>query len=350
MEPFDPQSPAPPPGSRSLRVLVLASAGFGLALLVSPGLYLVAGVLGTVAGLPLGALSWLIAWCGMVAATLAMPVWMPGAGRWLLDVAGLTALDAEKRSRVLWIVVSVALVSGALLALALWPGAPAERPARWCYAGDLARGTLDLAVRAMGHGRAPAAIDCGAVPAPQWLAWLPLLVAAALALLLRRAHDELEQDERQRDAAAARQSFEARKAAASASPGEAPASAAAMAPVASVVVEWPVLPAPRPVSARTAAVLHARREAARRREPVRTDWSSPLRRWPVLGAALLCYLVGWALLLAGSEVPARVASALSPGVLRYSLDGWPVLGLWVSGWVGLIVGGSVVLVRRANAD
>jgi hypothetical protein len=348
MDPIDSRSAAVPPASRGLRVLVVALAVCGLALLVSPALYLLVGVLGTMLGLPLGALSWLMVWGGLLATMLMVPLGMQRAGRWLLDVGRVSTLDAGTRSRVLWISALIVIVSGAVLSRVPESGARVEPAARWCDAGDLAQGTLNLGVRAMGHGRAPAAIDCGAVPAPQWLRWLPLLVAAALVLLLRRAHDALEEEERAADAAAARRAFEARRAAANLVPARAPASAAASDPIRSAHVEILAVPESKPVSARTAALLQARRDAARQRTPRATDWSLPLKRWPVLSAGLLCYLAGWALLLIGSEWPTRIAATLSPEVLRHSLHGWPVLGVWVSAWVGLSVGGFAVVMRRVN--
>jgi hypothetical protein len=349
MHSTDSRSATVPPAPRGLRLLLVVLAALGLALLVSPALYLLVGVAGTMIGLPLGALSWLIAGGGLLAATLIVPFAMPRAGRWLLDAGRVSTLDAESRRRILRCLLAIALLAAAMLTFAQWRGASAERAARWCHAGDLAQGTVNLAARAMGHGRAPPAIDCGAVPAPQVRRWLPLMLAAALALLLRRAQRELEDEERAAEAAAARHAFEARKAAPDAMPRSADTRTTSTATVEAAAGVHPA-PDAIPVSTRTAAILQARRDAARRRAPVPTDWTLPLRRWPMLGASLLCYLAGWALLLAGSDWPTRIASALSPGVLRHSLHGWPLLGVWVSAWVGLVVGGIMLWTRKRHGD
>ncbi len=325
----------PPRRWRWLAGGLLAAAAVGLA--GSDGVWGVLGMIGLLAGFPLGVLPALL----LVPLLLFALVftWRAAlfAGPWLLRALGLDRVSAQRGRVALWAVAGSVLAVGIATTIALAPERGPADDRALCTREKLVLDAGRALSRLMGHGRVPAAANCRGVARPPLAPLLPALLACAMLLSLLAAHERHRLQEQDRRDQARRDAFVRGRAAGAAAPRATPPAAAGYEHAADTSRP------PPPLSARSAALMARRRAAGAR--PA-TDWLAPLRRWPVLGSIVACYVAGWALTLAGSDAAERLAAQLAPAGLWRAQPGWAVPGLWLSACAGIAVGIAAWLRRR----
>ncbi len=306
-------------------------------LAASDSAWQVVGLAGLLIGLPQGVLpALLLVPLGLFAlAFIGRAMLRVGPG--LHRALGLDRLAARRGRAALWSIAWVLLALGIASMIALAPDRADGDARPLCTSERLVLDAGRMLARMMGHGRVPAGADCRSVERPPLGPLLPALLACAAVLSLLSAHERHWQREDERRDEARRAAFVRAATQAATSPARhspaddigGPAAVPANAPPA--------------LSARSATLMAKRRAASAR---PRTDWLRPLRRWPVLGALLLCYAAGWTVTLAGSDLAERLAAQLAPEALSQARPGWAVPGLWLSACAGLAIGIAGWLRRR----
>jgi hypothetical protein len=337
-----------------------------LILLSSEVAYAFVGMFGMLLFLPMGALSWLLVWLSLLATALLLsPLFDPLVPQ-LAPRLGLDDGVREIRQhRLRWM---TRLVLGASLLAGLGLGTPSRQSTLpLCCASDMVWWGVSLVSGMMGHGRAYKPRACRPVEQAQPGPWIPLLVALPLLLALRRAEDARHKAQLDAERLAlrpmpARPDHAVQRAEPDALdptseservlPIVASSAAVEDAHDPPAAAEVPArMPPPVALSVRSQAVLEARRRNRRDDGSARHGALAALIcRWPVLSIGLGCYLVGWALEIAGSDLPLRIAEALTPALLRRTLDGWPLLGLWASTLVAFAGGALLSWLRRGEAE
>ncbi|MCK7592472.1 hypothetical protein [Pseudomarimonas salicorniae] len=351
--------------------------------------WLVAVTVAVLASVPFGAIGASIAWAAAVGAVAVVLVLGGRLGRWLSRQIWHPRMgDAARTPRTNRAIV-VMLVAGLVCTLALhglsgdrrqpraMPSpaqshqaldakeraadqpAPAASPCYfWGESRDTAK-TVGFVVGNLGaHGRsiprrAPCRLASLQGPGP----YLPLLLAITLSLLLWLQRTEAAGPTPRGTVRPL--SAESRLPGASVEQVElshsAPACRVETAPaVESLETRRPIPPSPATLAA--VRRLKARREATTSgiqlggvaslvTRPIRTA----LERTPVLACVGACYLLGHLVSAAGVDAAHDVANALAPAVLRHSYSGWPVLGIWASGWIGTAAGLWILWRRRESS-
>jgi hypothetical protein len=232
--------------------------------------------------------------------------------------------------------------------------APPTRNLPLCTADDAIQFGINTIGKLIAHGTPRKLRACRAVSRPRPLPWVPLLLAAPLLLAM---HRELRrQDDAEREAV--RQAMLDTAASLKNAAGLPSQPLSANGPVPTVVLDDPDakrLPPPAAwpeqaaLSARSQALLEARRQQRPSAAAARFGaWADFTLRFPALSVGVACYLGGWVLILAGSDLPVQAARALTPAALRHQFHDWPALGLWLSALAALTAGIVVPWWRDRN--